>query len=211
MGQLTFTTSQAWSVWEANPLRYKQENDPEWANVRLPERKELPNWDELTELQRDQALSAMAFTFVREHPLQYIKYGIGRVYLSYPIFPRELIDPSTGQDATLAQNSDGTVLFDFPTYTTLFEIIRVWWFRITFLTAIAGTIILIRQRKWGVLLFILLVLFNALAAFILRGKERARVYVDPYLIMLSAQFLYTAVVFLIYRSRSQRVALEPQS
>jgi 4-amino-4-deoxy-L-arabinose transferase-like glycosyltransferase len=206
-----FTTSQSWTLWEVNVLRYNQETDPEWANAASPERKELPNFDQLTELERDQALSDLGFTFILEHPLEYVKYGLGRIYFSYPVIPREILDSFSEESPALVENPDDTILFEFPTYTTIFEVIRVWWFRITFLTAIGGMIVLVRQRKWGVLLLMLLVAFNILAAFILRGKERARIFVDPYLILLSAQFLYTAVVFIIYRSRSQKVALEPQA
>jgi 4-amino-4-deoxy-L-arabinose transferase-like glycosyltransferase len=188
------TTQSGTNIWEMNHLRYYREVDPErYANTNLvPEKIDIPNFDDLTELERDQALSRLAMTFVREHPGQFAYFAVTRVLTSYPLIPRsDEFSPPVRTDGLGTDTLD-----DFPRYNTLLEQIRVWTFRILFVCAVCGAVIAIRQKKYQVLVLILLVLANIAGAALIRGKERARILSDPYLILMSAEFLIALFYFL---------------
>jgi hypothetical protein len=55
--------------------------------------------------------------------------------------------------------------------------------------AVAGAILALYQRKYAVLALILIILVNMLGAGLIRGKERARLLAEPYLLIMSAHFL----------------------
>lgn len=192
------TTQSGTNLWEMNYLRYHREVDPErYANQDVvPEKIDIPNFDELTELERDQALSALAMSFVREHPTRFVYFAVTRVLASYPIIPRSSeFSPPVRTDGLSLDALD-----DFPQYNSFAELLRVWSFRILFVCAVFGAVVALRQRKYGVFLLILLVLANVLGAALIRGKERARILSDPYLILMSAEFLIALFYFL--RSRT---------
>jgi hypothetical protein len=84
---------------------------------------------------------------------------------------------------------DITSLDEYPIYNDTAGLIRVWSFRLVFVCAVIGAVLALRDRRDVVWMFVLLVLFNMGAAFFIKGQERARIFLDPYIILLAAYFI----------------------
>lgn len=175
------------NFWEYNYLRYYHETEPDrYPAGTLPEKIDIPNFDRLTELERDGTFMALANDFISHQPLKFAYYGLTRVLMSFPVIPHlaEFTPPPPRTDGY-----DYTSLDEYPLYNDTLGLVRVWSFRLLFVCAVIGTLLALRDRKYAVLLFVLLVVFNVASAFLIKGAERPRLIVDPYWILLSAYFL----------------------
>jgi 4-amino-4-deoxy-L-arabinose transferase-like glycosyltransferase len=182
------TENKLWNVWEANQGRYLFETSPATHEDPLPQRAHITDWDSLDEFHRDRRLLAGGLTFVRQQPRRAVWYAITRVLHSYPILPREIIAVWRGQSASRVRQ-DGLPLSsidEFPTYQTWQEQLRVWPFRFIALFAAIGVLRAWRGRNLRPLAPLLaLVLINMSVAAAVYGKERFRVPIEPYLILLA--------------------------
>jgi 4-amino-4-deoxy-L-arabinose transferase-like glycosyltransferase len=216
-GQLIWSANKRTILWEENWLRYTRATVPDWQPGRgLPGCTNelvcsIPHFDQLSELQRDQYLTNIAQDFIFSHPMVYARYGISRLLISYPFLPREELRPPIGYKGVRYKSDDGfdyTSLDDQPTYTRGPEKARVWAFRLIFALAVLGSIIAVKKRAWLVLLPLLPVLFNVLSAFLLGGKERFRIPIDPYLVIVAAYgIMWVALsIQITLRLRGNRLA-----
>jgi len=192
-GSPTLTENKRWVMWQNNWLRFQREHSEEWREMLLPEKKVLPNWDNLSEIERDKSLWAMNLAFLKTHPTIFVKYSLTRVLHSYPIMPRELLSPPLGYRGVRYRPEDGlpsSSLDDYPLYQRGPEIVRVWSFRFVFLVALLGTALAARRKEFGsVAPLVLIIAANMALSGLIHGMERLRMSIDPYLILLATFFL----------------------
>jgi hypothetical protein len=193
------------TLWEQNWLRYKCETEPEWCDIYLPELQVFEDWDQLTELERSALFTDAAASFIRQHPITYVKYCLTRIHTSYPIIPRELLPPPLGWNDRVSRPDDGAAadsLDDFPAYTFGIERVRVWFFRSFLFMAMAGSAILVWQRDWHATPMWIAIGANVLSAALIHAKERYRMPVDGYLALLASFFVYWVWTWLHTKRRS---------
>jgi 4-amino-4-deoxy-L-arabinose transferase-like glycosyltransferase len=206
-GELLFTANKRWAVWEAYWLRYMRETNPDWMEGKDCNHElecAIPDFDQMTELERDRYAVALASDFIRAHPLMAMRYAVSQLLVSYPLIPREELPPPLGYKGERQRPEDGfdyTSLDDHPTYERIPEKLRVWSFRLIFALAILGCVIAVRRRVWIVLLPMLPVIANMITALLLSGKERYRVSIDQFLVLTSVYTL--SVLFVWFGSKMQ--------
>ena len=191
-------STSGFNLWQLNYSRYYVDQDPNFYPTDMkPEYKDVPNWNSLDEPERDDALWRLASDWIREHPTTYLYYSLTRINVSFPIIPRS----SEFTTPTLLQpDLDFTAIDEFPLYNTPAERLRIWSFRILFVCALLGIIQAIRQKQWSVALLLLLLGVNVVRAAFIQGRERARIFTDPYMILFAANFL---VAFYYYVKRTR--------
>ncbi len=176
------------NLWESSHLRYYRDAEPDRypAGV-LPEEIDIPNFAQLTEMERDRAFMALSTAFIRQHPDRFVYYGLTRVYETYPIIPLggEFTPPVFPREDGYPNDA----LDERPVYNELTSAIRVWSFRFLFVCALIGILLVIRARNAAAISLVILLAFNLLGAFLFKGQERSRIFIDPYIILLSAVFL----------------------
>ena len=206
-GEPLLLPNKRWGNWEANWLRYQNEINPGWRAgcTAWPLECAIPNFDQLTELERDRYTLKLMGEFVRDHPDIALRYGLSRVLMSYPVFPRELLPPPLGYHGERARPTDGYAadsLDDFPYYFRPAEQLRVWLFRGLLLLSGVAAWLAFRRRKWFLLLPVMMIVLNAVTAFITQGRERYRLPIDLYMIILAAYAAVTLVA--AYQQQRQR-------
>jgi len=181
------STTFGMTLWDLNYARYHRELDPNrYPEGVLPELIDVPNFESLTEVERDNALTELGMQFIRERPLTFFRYAASRLLVAYPLIPRSGEFQPPGADRL---NADPTSLVEFPVYNTPAERLRVWMFRILVICAVLGAIWALRRRDYAVMLLILLIAANVLRSALIMGHERGRIAIDPFIIQLSAYFL----------------------
>lgn len=198
-GELSPLPNKRWGNWESNWLRYQREVNPTW-RADCPFSSDLkcaiPGFENLTEIERDKYTAQLATAFFKDHPTKALYYAVTRVNVSYPILPRELItsvnQPNTDSSRNL-QHTDPFELYDYPGYRDDLEFVRIWLFRVIVIFAVASVILAIRMRQWSALLLATLIGVNVLTAFLTQGRERYRMSIDPYLIILTCFFALSVV------------------
>jgi len=193
-GSFHLLPTKKYVLWDLNWLRYKREIEPEWREYLNAQYYAIPGYDSLSELERDQYLQRLAIDFICQHPATFVKYAITRVANAYPIVPREMLPPPIGYWGIRERPEDDYAydsLDDYPLYSRPAEKLRVWSFRLVFICALSATAVLIRQKKWAVLVIILPLCFNMVSSALFVGTERLRSPFDPYLIILAS---YTMTV-----------------
>ena len=66
-GNFSPLPNKKWTFWDSTWMEAMR-NTPEWQGVSLPERKVVPNWYQLTEIERDNYLWNMGVQYVLQHP-----------------------------------------------------------------------------------------------------------------------------------------------
>lgn len=205
-GEPLIFPTKSWGWWEQNWLRYNKEISSDWvANCRSESLLECthPDFEYLSELERDRAAGKLGTDFIIQHPLIYARYGLSRLLISFPVFPRESLPPPVGYLGVRQRPDDGldmTALDDFPLYLNPVEKLRVWSFRILALLSVAGMVLAVKQRSWAVIIvFVIPVGIHVGSAFFLHGGERMRMTIDICLILLASY-----AVVSIYRTGVQR-------
>lgn len=203
------TTLSGANMWEYNYFRYNRANNPDrYPEDTLPEFIDVPNWDNLSEIERDEALGALGMNFIREYPDEFVKFGFSRILMSYPLIPRASEwETSDEEFVGLDEVPIGEVIVsDSPAYSTTFGRVSLWGFRIVFVSAILGTVVALRKRHSEAFLFVAIVGMNIASAFLIRGQERARLQIEPFILLLAAIFIVVAINWILSRygqSRSQ--------
>lgn len=197
-GEAQLLPNKRWGNWESNWLRYQRENNPNWTSI-CPDDElkcSVPNFDQLSELERDKYTVQLMSDFVRQHPGAALHYALTRVLMSYPVIPREMLPPPLGYNGERDRPTDGldiTALDDFPFYFNPIEKGRVWYFRTLLLLSAVGLVLALKQRQWFLLLPAGMIGTNIASAFLLQGRERYRMPIDPYLIIVAVFALITLV------------------
>lgn len=211
-GVLLFTPNKSWVTWEENWLRYMRETTPDWMEGKDCDNElecAIPGFDQMTEFERDRYAAALASHFIKTHPTVAVRYAVSRLLVSYPLIPREELLPPLGYKGERQRPEDGfdyTSLDDHPTYERAPEKLRVWSFRLVFVLAVLGCSIAIRRRAWIVLLPLLPVLANMATALLLSGKERYRVSIDQFLIVVAVYAL--GIFFAWFKSKNRYYRLK---
>jgi len=215
-GELVVFPSKKWNFWEANAERYMREQSPDFQPPDCSKVAEgswcpVPNFKNLSELERDRAMSKLASDFILQHPSIFVRYGVSRILISYPIVPREELPPPIGYKGMRERphdQYDSTAVDDVPFYFTTAEKLRVWPFRLIIALAVIGLVLAVKQQREVILLLALPIFFNIASAFLLDGKERYRIPFDPYLIIIAAYALVSmawAIRLLLIRGRTNFV------
>ncbi len=192
MGKFTFLPTKQWGLWETNWLRYMRDKEPEWeANCKHSDhmRCALPDFDQLTEIERESRLAKIGTQVVFDHPVEYLRYSASRLFVSYPLWPRESFPPPLGYLGVRERPNDGAgydVIDDYPLYFTVPEKLRVWAFRIVFALALVGLFAIARERNVASLPILAMLGINIALSFLFFGRERYRFLTDPYWILLAA-------------------------
>ncbi|MCX7792000.1 MAG: glycosyltransferase family 39 protein [Chloroflexaceae bacterium] len=205
-GEPLLFPNKRWGNWDANWLRYQRENNPTWKEGCTTTELEcaIPNFDRLTELERDRYTIKLMTEFVREHPNIALRYAASRVLMSYPVIPREVLPPPLGYLGERERPTDGYApdsLDDFPSYQRPVEQLRVWLFCGLLFLSLVAALLAFTRREWLVLLPGAMVLTNIVTAFITQGRERYRLPIDLYLIILAVYAVVTLVA--IYQQQRQ--------
>lgn len=201
-GEPLLFPNKRWATWEENWLRYMRTTTSDWQKVdchngiNCP----VPDFQQLSEVERDRYLARLGRDFVISHPFVFARYAVSRFLRSYPLIPREELPPPVGYKGVRQPSTPdvyhATALEDLPAYLTGTEKLRVWSFRLMFGLAVLGIVVAIRTRQWVILLPSLIICFNIASAFLLQGKERLRLPADPYLIIIAAYaFVSVAINF----------------
>ncbi len=211
MGKFTFLPTKQWGLWETNWLRYMRDKEPEWeANCKKPDRMRcaLPDFDQLTEIERESRLAKIGTQVVFDHPVEYLRYSVARLFVSYPLWPRESFPPPLGYLGERGRPNDGAghdVIDDYPLYFTGLEKLRVWAFRIVFALALIGLLATARERKVASLPILAMLGINIALSFLFFGRERYRFLTDPYWILLAVYGVSWAAQF--WRARRSPAAI----
>ncbi len=193
--------SKRWGAWEESWLQYTRDNSPEWetgCNGLDPLNCIVPDWQNLSELERDRYVGSIASEFVFSHPDLFIKYSISRFLKSYPVIPREELPPPLGYKGVRDRPVDGyhfTSLDDFPVYVTPVEKFRLWIFRFILLLGVVGGGIALKRQAWRLIPLGVPIFFSLATSFMLTGGERFRFPVDFAWILLASYGLISVVVY----------------
>jgi 4-amino-4-deoxy-L-arabinose transferase-like glycosyltransferase len=212
-GAFSLFPNAKWKFWDQTWLAANRDL-PEYQIVR-PELTIVPDWEGKTETERDNYLWNMAIQFVRENPVTFAKQRFQRLIFSYPLLPREEFAPPIGMKGEFTQ-PDGyefgvTSLDDFIHFLTPAERIRVWIFRVLFVLALVGTVLIIRRRNQDAYLLLLVIVWNMIHSMLFVGSERLRSQIDPYLILLAAYTLEWVWIKIEGRRKNPSPTLTPQT
>ena len=176
-------------LWSANYLRYQRAHNPDRypAGV-LPELIDVPGYPAMSEVERDAALGRLGSQFIREHPATFAYYGLTRLNVIFPLLPRRAEFQPVEADGPYVTNNP-TALVEFPLYNTPLERLRVWTFRLLFVCAVAACVGAWRRRDVRLVLAMLMILTLPARMVAYQGGERARLMIDPFIIVLAAGFL----------------------
>jgi 4-amino-4-deoxy-L-arabinose transferase-like glycosyltransferase len=232
---IVLPTKSHWNLWVDSWLRYRI-NSGEIAegSVRI-ESTIVPNFELVSEQERSEYLGKLYLSFVRDHSGVYAQYAVGKVLAGYFVLPRELLPPPFGwhaasvsaaesrttlDDLTIAWDPPSprletfrspTSLDDVPVYRSVLEQLRLWCFRFWFVAACLGVLTELRRGTVGrerALPFVAMVLISMVGMALVRGSERYRYLLDPYLILLGAVWLEPYVRRGIERSGMRRRRIE---
>ncbi len=198
-----------WKLWD-HTWWAEMRNHSEWQSVSLPERQIVPDWEGLTESERDTYLWSMGIQFIYENPGIYFTQRVKRLFWSYPLIPLEEIPPPFGNKVSSAR-PDGyqygpTSLDDVVRYITPAEKARVWFFRLVIVLAVGGIICVLFQRQRNAYWLILILFWNAFHSMVFVGSERLRLQIDAFLIVLAAYFLDYLIVSLRTTKRTHHLS-----
>ena len=202
-GLFSLLPNAKWKLWDHTWWAANRDL-PLWQLITRPERIVVPNWNEKTEVERDNYLWNMALTFIKNNPKTFLVQRVQRLLWSYPVFPREEFLPPLGTKKTSVSANiepSSTSLDDVVPYDTVAQKIRVWAFRVMFLLAVLGTYRILRKHQYAALLPCLAVLWNVGHSMLFVGSERLRSQIDPYLIVLAAS--YIAYLWIAFQSRNK--------
>lgn len=190
-GEFSLVPNKRWGMWETNWLRYAYEERPDLIAAcagRDPLECVVPDFEGKNEIERDKYLSGLAQDFILNHPLKFVKYGVSRLLMSYPLIPREFsaAGPEIGSDGLRIDGYDPTSLDDFPAYTSVIERVRLWEFRALFVLSLIGVTIGVTRHERNVWLPLAVIMLLAAVTVVTHGKERVRLTSDPYLIILAS-------------------------
>lgn len=211
MGKFTFVPTKQWGLWETNWLRYMRDKEPEWeAKCTHKDRMRcaLPDFNQLTEIERESRLAKIGTQVVFDHPVDYLRYSVSRLFVSYPLWPRESFPPPLGYLGVRERPNDGAgydAIDDYPLYFSIPEKLRVWAFRGVFALAMIGLFATARERKIASLPILAMIGINIALSFLFFGRERYRFLTDPYWILLAAYGVSWALQS--WRTRRSPVAL----
>jgi len=188
-GRFSPVRNSKWAMWDHTWMK-EMRNHPEWKDIKLPERILVPDWNNKTEVERDNFLYKISIEFIKENPRIFLIQRIKNVLCAYPIIPIELIPPPIGNHG-LYSRPDGadfspTSLDDVVHYVSSAEIIRLYFFRIILILSIPAIFTILKNRNWPSTIVIIIVLWNVLYTFLLCGKERYRIPIDSFLIILAS-------------------------
>ncbi|MDW8226528.1 MAG: glycosyltransferase family 39 protein [Anaerolineales bacterium] len=191
-GRITFLPNAKWKLWDHTQW-WELRRQPEWRNVELPERRFVPDWYSKSEVERDDYLGNSAIKWIVQNPTSFAIQRVQRLHFSYPILPREELNPpigTKGRDLEPGGRKYGpTSLDDVVHYITPAEKLRVWLFRLAFLLALVGGIAILVKRLWIAVVVLIPLIWNIFHSMAFVGSERIRVQIDVFLFILSAYAL----------------------
>jgi 4-amino-4-deoxy-L-arabinose transferase-like glycosyltransferase len=180
-GNISPFPNKRWNVWNFNwwdQMKYT----PEWQDVERPERLVVPDYEQKTELERDQYLYHTGIEWIRANPEMFVYNRFKYFHYAYPILPRELLPPPIGT-SDYSDPPDGYLygpssLDDVVHYLTPLEMLRAWVFRLLLILSIPAVYLLIKNREKKRLVLLVLLLWNITHVFLLVGLERFRYQVE---------------------------------
>jgi len=191
-GRASFLPNARWKFWDHTWWAEMREH-PEWASVSLPERRVVPDWYAKTEIERDEYLWNMAVQWVLENPETFVIQRVKKLIYSYPLIPREELDPPLGTKGEISSSSGAaygpTSLDDVVAYFTPIEKIRGWLFRIIFILAVGGVVAGVLRHIDSFVVLLIPIFWNILHSMAFVGSERIRMQIDVFLIILMVYFV----------------------
>lgn len=181
-GRLSFLPNSKWALWD-HTYWVEMRTRPEWQGTILPERKIVPNWEELTEFERDEYLFQMSIDFIQRNPEIFLVQRVKHLARAYPLFPREWFREYIRPDG---YEFGPTSLDDNVRYVTPAELVRVWAFRVVAVFASFGILLGLRKPSTRVYPLVLTLFWNLSHVVLVSAKERARLQIDFCLILFAA-------------------------
>jgi len=204
-GNFSPLPNKKWTFWDSTWMEAMR-NTPEWQGVSLPERKVVPNWYQLTEIERDNYLWNMGVQYVLQHPDVYLSQRARYFLWSFPVLPVELFRTGQADGAKYGPTS----LDDRVQYVTLAEQVRVWVFRLMLVLALGGigmNLFYYKYRQKAFTLYIILG-WNLFLAIAFNGSERMRLQVDSFFMLFAAFFIYELWFLQKARARVKRLQVQ---
>ena len=185
-GRISFFPNARWKLWD-HTWWSEMRTHPEWQGVTLPERQVVPNWEQRSEISRDEYLWSTAMIFIIQNPRTVLLQHTRQALAAYPLIPRELLrDRAVAPDG---QAFGPTSLDDVVQYSTPAEQLRVWAFRLMFVLGILSLILVFKHHLSNAYWLALFLLWNMAHTIVLVGSERLRLQIDPILVVLASTFI----------------------
>jgi 4-amino-4-deoxy-L-arabinose transferase-like glycosyltransferase len=92
-GRFSVLPNARWKFWD-HTWWAAYRHDPQWQGVVRPEKRLVPHWDSLSELERDRFLWGVAVDFVRSSPTTFLVQRVKRLAWSYPERPWNWFAPA---------------------------------------------------------------------------------------------------------------------